>query len=220
VPSRYSDDLAGIGVQAIEQLTIRNRAREQALTISREVIRRSANAIRAVHRGEFDEARKVIELARLRLDETEPMRLGNPEIYFAGFLADARKEFCEANVTLAMISGEALPRPQDLGVDPAAFLNGMAEVIGELRRYILDSLRRDSFERCQEHMELMDEINSILVTVDFPEAVTGGLRSRTDQMRGVLERTRGDLTMALRQHKLEARLAEWEDRGPGGDLRQ
>ena len=216
MPSRYSDDLAGIGVQAIEQLTIRNRAREQALTISREVIRRSANAIRAVHRGEFDEARKVIELARLRLDETEPMRLGNPEIYFAGFLADARKEFCEANVTLAMISGEALPRPQDLGVDPAAFLNGMAEVIGELRRYILDSLRRDSFERCQEHMELMDEINSILVTVDFPEAVTGGLRSRTDQMRGVLERTRGDLTMALRQHQLEVRLAEWENRGPGG----
>jgi len=216
VPSRYSDDLAGIGVQAIEQLTIRNRAREQALTISREVIRRSANAIRAVHRGEFDEARKVIELARLRLDETEPMRLGNPEIYFARFLADARKEFCEANVTLAMISGEALPRPQDLGVDPATFLNGMAEVIGELRRYILDSLRRDSFERCQEHMELMDEINSILVTVDFPEAVTGGLRSRTDQMRGVLERTRGDLTMALRQHKLEVRLAEWENRGPGG----
>ena len=216
MPSRYSDDLAGIGVQAIEQLTIRNRAREQALTISREVIRRSANAIRAVHRGEFGEARKVIDLARLRLDETEPMRLENPEIYFAGFLADARKEFCEANVTLAMISGEALPRPQDLGVDPAAFLNGMAEVIGELRRYILDSLRRDSFERCQEHMELMDEINSILVTVDFPEAVTGGLRGRTDQMRGVLERTRGDLTMALRQHKLEVRLAEWEDRGPGG----
>ncbi len=213
MPSRYSDELADIGRQAIEQLTVRNRAREQALTISRVVIRCSANAIRAVHRGQFDEARKVIEQARLHLVETEPMRLENPEIYFAGFLSDARKEFSEANVTLAVISGEALPRPRDLGVDPAAFLNGVAEVIGELRRYILDSLRRDSFDRCQENMELMDEINSILVTVDFPEGVTGGLRGRTDQMRGVLERTRGDLTMALRQHKLEVRLAEWESRG-------
>ena len=108
-----------------------------------------------------------------------------------------------------------MPRPQDLGVDPSSYLNGAAEVIGEVRRYILDSLRRDSFEGCQEFMDVMDEIYSILVTVDFPEAVTGGLRHSTDQMRGVLERTRGDLTMALRQHKLEAQLAQWERRQSG-----
>ena len=127
-------------------------------------------------------------------------------------MTDARKEYTEANVTLAVLSGKKLPNPQDLGVEPSTFLNGMAEVIGEVRRYILDSLRRDSFENCQEYMDVMDEIYSILVTVDFPEAVTGGLRHSTDQMRGVLERTRGDLTMALRQHKLEAQLARWERR--------
>ena len=110
-----------------------------------------------------------------------------------------------------MISGSAIPRSNDLGVDPSSFLNGLAEVIGELRRYILDALRRDSFDRCQELMDVMDEIYSILMTVDFPEAVTGGLRHSTDQMRGVLERTRGDLTMALRQHNLEVRLAQWEE---------
>ncbi len=218
MPSRYSEDLAEISTKAVERLALRNQAREQALPASREVIRFSANAIRAVHRGEFDEARQLLDRAAQRLKDTEPIREETPEIYFAGFMTDARKEYTEAHVTLAVLSGQKLPRPQDLGVEPSTFLNGMAEVIGEVRRYILESLRRDSFDDCQEFMEVMDEIYSILVTVDFPEAVTGGLRRSTDQMRGVLERTRGDLTMALRQHKLEAQLAQWERRqsGSGG----
>ncbi len=215
MPSRYSDDLAEISEHAVQRLGLRNQAREQALPASREVIRFSANAIRAVHRGEFDQARQLLERAAQRLKDTEPIRETTPEIYFAGFMTDARKEYTEAHVTLAVLSGQRLPKPQDLGVEPSAYLNGMAEVIGEVRRYILDSLRRDSFEGCQEFMDVMDEIYSILVTVDFPEAVTGGLRHSTDQMRGVLERTRGDLTMALRQHKLEAQLAQWERRQSG-----
>ena len=215
MPSRYSDDLAEICEDAVQHLGLRNQAREQALPASREVIRFSANAIRAVHRGEFEEARQLLDRAAQRLKDTEAIREENPEIYFAGFMIDARKEYTEAHVTLAVLSGQKLPKPQDLGVEPSAFLNGMAEVIGEVRRYILDSLRRDSFDGCQEFMDVMDEIYSILVTVDFPEAVTGGLRHSTDQMRGVLERTRGDLTMALRQHKLEAQLAQWERRQSG-----
>ena len=212
MPSKYAEVLSEIAAEAIEQFTVRNNSREQALAISREVIRFSANAIRTVHRGQFDEAREIIGRAAARLKETEVIRKENPEIYFAGFLADARKEFSEANITLAIISGGSIPRHTDLGIDPSSFLNGMAEVIGEVRRYILDALRRDSFEGCQEMMDTMDEIYSILVTVDFPEGVTGGLRHSTDQMRGVLERTRGDLTMALRQSKLEIQLAQWERR--------
>ena len=215
MPSRYSDALTTLGAQAIEQLTARHQAREQALAVSREVIRFSANAIRAVHRGEFGEARRLLEQAGRRLKETEPIRQENPEIYYAGFSTDARKEYSEAHITLALISGQAMPRPEDLGVDPPSFLNGLAEVIGELRRYVLDALRRDAFDRCEEFMQVMDEVYGILVTVDFPEAVTGGLRSRTDNMRAVLERTRGDLTLALRQHQLELRLAEWEGQRPG-----
>ena len=212
MPSKYAEVLSEIAAEAIEQFTVRNGYREQALAISREVIRFSANAIRTVHRGQFDEARGIIDRAAARLNETEAIRKDNPEIYFAGFLADARKEFSEANITLAVISGSDIPSHTDLGIDPSSFLNGMAEVIGEVRRYILDALRRDSFEGCQNMMDVMDEIYGILVTVDFPEGVTGGLRHSTDQMRGVLERTRGDLTMALRQSKLEIQLAQWEDR--------
>jgi translin len=214
MPSKYNDDLSEIGQQAIEQLTDRNRDREQALAVSREVVRSSANAIRAVHRADFDEARELVQKGAARLKEAEHIRVDNPLIYNAGFMNDARKEFTEANVTLAVISGGPLPRLEDLGVDPSSYLNGMAEVIGELRRYILDRLRSDEVERCQEMMEVMDEIYGVLVTVDFPEAVTGGLRHTTDAMRGILERTRGDLTVAMRQYALESRLAQWQEGRP------
>ena len=216
MPSRYSDQLTGIVSEAIDALNRRHQAREQALAISREVIRFSANAIRAVHRGEFAEAARLIQQAGQRLEETQPIRENNPEIYYAGFLSDARKEYTEANVTLAVISGGSIPHPDDLDVDPPAYLNGIAEVIGELRRYILDALRRDDFDHCEEFMAVMDEIYGILVTVDFPEAVTGGLRRSTDAMRGVLERTRGDLTISLQQKRLEIQLANWPGPKPGG----
>ena len=217
MPTPYSDDLADIAARAREHLELRNQAREQAIPISREVVRLSANAIRAVHRGDFEEARSLLGRADERLKETANIREEAPEIYYAGFLNDARKEFSEAHVTLAVLSGEKIPQPADLGVEPSTFLNGMAEVIGELRRYILDALRQDTVDRCQEFMGVMDEIYGILVTIDYPEAVTGGLRRSTDQMRGVLERTRGDLTMALRQHRLEAQLARWEGRQANPD---
>jgi translin len=172
MPSRYNSDLSAIAANATDQLTTRHQAREQALAISREVIRFSANAIRAVHREDFEEARRLIAQAGQRLKATEPIRQENPEIYYAGFLSDARKEYSEANITLAIVSGGAIPRPEELDVDPTDYLNGIAEVIGELRRYILDALRRDAFDRCEELMEIMDEIYGILVTIDFPEAVT------------------------------------------------
>ena len=206
MPTRYGPQLAALSTKAVEELSNRHQAREQALGVSRQVIRNSANAIRAVHRNDFDEARRLIAEAGSRLAETRNIRADNPEIYHAGFLSDARKEFTEANITLAVISGADIPDAEALDMDPPAYLNGMAEVIGELRRYILDALRRDETSRCEELMELMDEIYGILVTVDFPEGVTGGLRHSTDAMRGVLERTRGDLTISLQQRRLERRL--------------
>ena len=211
MPSRYQSVLSEIGTAVINELTERNSDREQALSVSREVIRLSANAIRAVHRGAFDDAKELIKKGDARLRDADHIRGSNPSIFNAGFMNDARKEFTEANVTLAVISGADIPSINDLKVDAAAYINGMAEVIGELRRYILDALRRDAIDGCQEFMNIMDEMYGVLVTIDFPEGVTSGLRRNTDAMRGVLERTRGDLTMALRQHSLEARLAEWEN---------
>ena len=213
MPSQSNPDFSGIVANCIEHLSERHRAREQALSVSREVIRLSANAIRAVHRDQFEDAQGLIDQAAQRLGDTGSIKRDNPEIYYAGFLSDARKEFAEANITLAVISRSDIPHPDAIDVDPPAYLNGMAEVIGEVRRYILDALRRDSPEHCEEFMEVMDEIYGLLVTIDFPEAVTGGLRRSTDAMRGVLERTRGDLTISLQQRRLERRLAGLEGDG-------
>jgi len=208
--STYYDNIVSVGNSAQQEFSQRHDAREQALRIGREVIRLSANAIRAVHRCEFDEAKTLLGQSTERLRETDSIKERRPEIYYAPFLADARKEFCEAHLTLAFISNGPIPLPQDLNVETSAYLKGMAEVIGELRRFILDSLRKNNTARCEEMMEVMEEIYSLLIVMDFPEGVTGGLRRTTDMMRGVLERTRGDLTMALRQRELENKLDAWE----------
>ncbi len=208
--SLHDGGLARVAEVALEEFAAKHEAREQGLRVSREVIRLSANAIRAVHRREFDEARGLLSQADGRLKDAAQALKEWPDIYYAGFLSDARKEYSEARITLALISGTSLPQPEEIGVDMAPYLNGMGEAIGELRRFILDSLRRNDTGRCEEFMEIMDDIYSILVTVDFPEGVTGGLRHTTDAMRGVLERTRGDLTMALRQRELEQKLASLE----------
>lgn len=206
MPSTHDRSLAWLADKAMEEFSARHAARERGVQISREVIRLSANAIRGVHRREFDKARELLRQADNRLKEAAQLLKPWPGIYYSGFLSDARKEYSEAGITLALISGTSIPGPEEIGVEMAPYLNGMGEAIGELRRFILDSLRKDDTQRCEELMEVMDDIFGVLVTMDFPEGVTGGLRHTTDAMRGVLERTRGDLTMALRQRQLEQRL--------------
>ena len=195
------------------RFTETHEARERALRLSREIIRNSANSIRATHRGELDRARellgKVAGLVRQMDRELGP----HPAVYFAGYVEDAQKEYVEATATLAFVEGTRLAGPDDLNVGPAPYMNGLAESVGELRRFILDSLRRDDFSRCEDLLYLMDEVYTILVSMDFPEAVTRGLRRSTDMVRGVLERTRGDLTLALRQRRLERKLDTLHD-GP------
>ena len=219
MPSAHDSSLARVADKALEEFSAKHEARERGLRISREVIRLSANAIRAVHRREFEGARGLLRDAEERLKESSRMLSEWPEVYHTGFLSDARKEYSEASITLALISGGSIPQPGEIGVEMAPYLNGLAEAMGELRRFILDSLRRDDTQRCEEFMEVMDDIYGILVTVDFPEGVTGGLRRTTDAMRGVLERTRGDLTIAIRQRELEQKLESLKtevsgERGP------
>ena len=186
----------------------KHAARERALQLSRSTIQLSSTAIRAVHRNEYDEARELIRSAGERVAEMKDIQIHHPDIYYTGFVQDAQKEYVEANATLAFITGAPLPYPEELGISYGAYLNGLGETIGEMRRYLLDSLRRADVSRCEELLDLMDNIYTELFTMDFPEAITGGLRRTTDAMRGILERTRGDLTTALRQQSLEERLTQ------------
>ena len=190
----------------------KHKAREQALALTREVIRLSANAIRNVHRGNFAEAEELIAKGRANLDQTETHLKAHSDIYHAGFVHDAQKEFAEASCTLALIAGRPLPSPKDVGVMPASYLNGLGEVIGELRRHLLDRMRAGDIEHCEESLQTMGDIYDAIVTMDYPEAVTAGLRRTADAMRGILERTRGDFTASYMQRRLEDRLREFEQR--------
>jgi translin len=186
----------------LEHFAAKNVARETALVACRRVIRLSALSIRAVHRREWETAIHLIAEAREVRDVAIAALAPHPDIQYAGFLHDAQKEFAEACTTLALVRGHELPSPLTLGVEYPAYLNGIAEAVGELRRMILDQLRTGSFEGCEMLLGAMDEIYSGLVTIDFPDAMTGNLRRTTDQTRGILEKTRGDLTMAILQRQV------------------
>jgi translin len=174
----------------------------------REAIRHCSQAIRAVHRQEFDKSQELLKGARKLLSEAESAFAAHDELGYAGFVRDAQKEFAEGSVTLALVTGKPLPTPEELGVDAVAYLKGMGEAVGELRRYLLDSMRKGDLSSGEELLTAMDDIYNTLVTMDFPDAITGGLRHTTDMVRGVLERTRSDLTLAIGQKGVVDRLDE------------
>jgi translin len=200
-------DIDAITEAAWKSLAERDQAREKVLPLCRDSIRFSGKAIRAVHRQEFAAAEEVLREARRLLGEAEGIIAGCAELTGTGIVRDAQKELAEAHATLALVLKRPLPSPQDLAVDTAAYLNGLGEAVGELRRYLLDAMRRGDLSRGEELLAVMDDIYSMLISMDFPDAITGGLRRTTDMVRGVLERTRSDLTLTIRLKALEAGLA-------------
>jgi translin len=189
----------------------KNEIRDLTLRRSRELIRSCANTIRAIHRGEYDHAAGLLTEARRDAEEMIGGTQDYPDLYHAGYTQDALKEYVEANATFALITGDPLPAPEELNVEYAAYLNGLAEAASELRRHILDVIRHKGHsERAEALLGHMEEIYSHLVTIDFPNAITGGLRRTTDVLRAVLERTRGDLTTSLRQAQLQDALRSLE----------
>jgi translin len=203
---RLTGNLESIAKQIRQNFSAVDKAREKALPLCREVIRLSSDAIRSLHRKEYDKAAELLRTARKLLDEIEQTISVYGELINLSFARDAEKEFAEGSITLALVTGKRIPKPSELRVEAAAYLNGMGEAVGELRRYLLDSMRRGDLSRCEEILSDMDDIYGILVTMDFPDAITGGLRRTTDVTRGILERTRSDLTVAIRQKELEEML--------------
>jgi translin len=214
--SGLTDNLDSIADRIRQTFSSRDAARERVIPLCRETIRHCGNAIRAIHRQEFDQAKELLKSARGRLSEVEPGVSGYGELSYAGLVRDAQKEFAEASITLALVRGKPLPDPDELDVDAVAYLNGMGEAVGELRRYLLDSMRQGDLSRGEELLAAMDDIYNTLVTMDFPDAITGGLRRTTDMVRGVLEKTRSDLTLAIGQKDLADKLTDFpKDAGSG-----
>jgi translin len=186
--------------------------RDRALAQARTLTRHCANAIRAVHRDELNLASEHLEEARLLAKSLRENLANLPEFYYAGYTQDALKEYAEAALVYALINNTQFPSPEDLLLEAATYLQGLAEAVGELRRRVLDMLLKGNPSEAERLLGEMDDIYAILVTMDYPDAITGGLRRLTDVARGIIERTRGDFTLSLRQERLENSLHELEDR--------
>ncbi len=204
------DKLEDIADRIRQSFEIQNEARDRALSQARLLIRHCGNAIRAVHRIENANALEDLQVAQqlaksLRHDLEE-----YPDLYFAGYTQDALKEYAEASIVYALVLDHNLPTPEELGLQPATYLKGLAEAIGELRRRVLDILRRGHSEEAERLLIFMEDIYAILVTIDYPDAITGGLRRLTDVARSLIERTRGDVTVSIRQEKLEQSMQRLE----------
>jgi translin len=190
----------------------RTAARDWALTQARTLTRHCANAIRAVHRDERELAESNLAEARRLVDGLRSGLAEYPDLYFAGYTQDALKEYAEANIVHALVNNSLLPSPEELGLEYATYLQGLAEAAGELRRRCLDILRHGHSAEAERLLSHMDDIYAVLVTMDYPDAITGGLRRLTDIVRGVTERTRGDMTISLRQDKLEQAMHGLEEK--------
>lgn len=197
------DQIESIGQSAIEYFTLKHAARERALPKSRTAIRYCANSIRATHRHEIVAAEALLSQAAALIAEMEEDLQVHRDIYYAGFVQDAHKEYAEAATFAALTQHRSLPTPAELLIGYAAYLNGIAEAVGELRRYALDQLRRGHIDSSEVFLNYMDDIYAVLISVDFPDAITAGLRRTTDATRGILEKTRGDLTTAVVQLQLQ-----------------
>jgi translin len=196
--------MSAIGETARSALEEIHRAREVTITASRRAIQACAASIRATHRGEYDTAETLAREAKDHLAAADGAVAAQPEVRGGGPLNDAKKELAEAWLTLALVRDEPLPTAAELGLDVAPYCNGLAEAASELRRQLLDRLRAGDLARAETLMAAMDEIYTVLVTIDYPDAVTGGLRRTTDALRAVLERTRGDLTTAMVGARLQS----------------
>lgn len=191
-----------------ESFEHQNQIRDEALAHSRHLTRHAARAIRAIHREDENQAREELTQADQLAQALGKGLSGHPDLYYSGYAQDALKEYCEAHLTVAIVLDQGWPTPEELQVEFATYLNGLSEVIGELRRRIMDIMRKGHSREVERLLDVMDDIYAQLVTMDFPDALTYGLRRRTDIARSIIERTQADVTISYRQQQLEKRIAD------------
>src|SRR5687767_9778608 len=208
--------LEDIAERIRQNFDVRTSKRDEALKQARQLTRACSLAIRAVHRDDKEGMEANLAEAQVLADQLRAALRDHPELFFAGYTQDSLKEFVEANVTCALIQNQPLQTPEELGVEEATYLNGLAEVVGELRRRTLDILRSGYSQEAERLLSHMDEIYAVLVTMDYPDAITNGLRRQTDLARGIIEKTRGDVTFSLRGEYLTQAIRQLSGQLNGG----
>ena len=199
-----------------ENFEAKDSVREDGLKISREIVRECRTATFALHGQDFEKANRSIKAAGKALEKLEVLFEGHADIYHAGFVEHAQQEYSEVSVLSSLLKEEGkakkIPSPQELEVEYAAYLNGLGDVVGELRRHVLDLIRKESFEKAEVFLGIMENIHAVLMDFDYPDAITRGLRRKTDVSRALIEKTRGDVINAIGQKKLETAMRKLESR--------
>lgn len=206
------EKLAIIADEIHQTFEARTNARDKALSQARTLTRYCANAIRSVHRNEFTDAEGQLDSAARIVESLQTELEPYPDLYFAGYTQDALKEYAEASIVYSVINEKELPTPRELNLEDSSYLNGLAEAVGEFRRRCLDILRLGYSQEAERLLQQMDDIFAVLITMDYPNAITGGIRRQTDIARSIIERTRGDITLSLRQEHLEQSMAKLEQK--------
>jgi len=202
-----------ISARIRENFEVKDSIREEGLKISREVVRECRKASFALHNQDFEKADKSIKAAGEALEKLKVLFKGHADIYHAGFVEHAQQEYAEVSVLSSLFKEDKnIPSPDDLRVEYAAYLNGLGDVVGELRRHVLDLIRDESFEKAETFLGIMENIHAMLMDFDYPDAITRGLRRKTDVSRSLLEKTRGDVVNAIGQKKLETAMHNLESR--------
>lgn len=206
--------LEEISARIRENFEAKDIVREEGLKISREVVRECRTASFALHGQDFEKADKSIKTAGKALEKLEVLFEEHADIYHAGFVEHAQQEYSEVSVLSSLLKeeGENFPSPEELRVEYTAYLNGLGDVVGELRRHVLDLIRKESFENAEVFLGIMENIHAMLMDFDYPDAITRGLRRKTDVSRSLIEKTRGDVVNAIGQKRLETAMRNLESR--------
>ncbi len=195
-----------ISQELLKSFDDKDRAREEALSLSRKAIRLCSSSIRSVHRSEIKEAKKLVDQSGEELEKIHSLLMNHQDVRYAGFVDGAEQEYAEALSVYSIITAHEIPTPDEVGVDQVNYLSGLGDACGELRRHILDLIRSGQAMDGEYYLQVMEEIYYLLMLFDYPDAITRGLRRKSDLARSMLERTRGDLTNALEISRMESSL--------------
>jgi len=176
------------------RLDEKDTVREIAIKSSRAIIRISGSVIHSIHKKE--DVRRMMGEA---MDEAQRLRgllEEHPEIWNSGLVEDAMQELSEAAIIMSIADDAPLPDPEELGVPMTAYLLGLADAIGELRRFTLESLRQGNTETATVFLEMMEDMFKVIMRFDYPDALVS-IRRKQDIARSLLEKTRGELAVAV-----------------------
>jgi translin len=198
-----------------EELRLRDKALDTVMARARRARILSKQAILKLHTDEKSEAKKRLEEASSLIVKMNEIIKKNPELARFDQVSAAKEEYSEASIIMSLMKSGEFPDPTELGVPITSYLLGLGDVPGELRRQALDALRVGNMETAEARLSMMEEIYLSLMTMEEAPLLKG-LRRKMDITRGVIERTRSEVTAEAGRRKLresvERLTGKFEDR--------